>query len=203
MRAINVCASGIFAAFVAMGATPGSAYDADPAARTYAAPAKKTPAPTAKAVLLSAEGKEVGTVALTQTKAGVRLRVTVQDLTPGEHGFHIHAVGKCEPPFTSAGPHFNPNEKKHGLRSRVGHHAGDMNNLKIPKNGKLTTTITNKDVTLEKGKPNSLFHDGGTAIVIHAGPDDQLTDPSGNSGDRVACGVITEEEKAAALTSPR
>jgi superoxide dismutase, Cu-Zn family len=202
MRASKVCASGIFAAFVAIGATPGLAYEAESAARIYAAP-KKAPALTAKAVLKSADGKEVGTVVLTETKGGVRLKVTVNDLTPGEHGFHIHAVGKCEPPFTSAGPHFNPNEKKHGLRSREGHHAGDMRNLKIPASGKLTTTITNKDVTLEKGKPNSLFHDGGTAIVLHAGPDDQLTDPAGNSGDRIACGVVTEEAKSAALTGAR
>ena len=202
MRASKVCASGIFAAFVAIGATPGLAYEAESAARIYAAP-KKVPALTAKAVLKSADGKEVGTVVLTETKGGVRLKVTVNDLTPGEHGFHIHAVGKCEPPFTSAGPHFNPNEKKHGLRSREGHHAGDMRNLKIPASGKLTTTITNKDVTLEKGKPNSLFHDGGTAIVLHAGPDDQLTDPAGNSGDRIACGVVTEEAKSAALTGAR
>jgi Cu-Zn family superoxide dismutase len=202
MRASKVCASGIFAAFVAIGAAPGFAHDAESAARIYAAP-KKSPALTAKAVLKAADGKEVGTVVLTETKGGVRLKVTVNDLTPGEHGFHIHAVGKCEPPFTSAGPHFNPNEKKHGLRSREGHHAGDMNNLKIPKNGKLTRTITNKDVTLEKGKPNSLFHDGGTAIVIHAGPDDQLSDPAGNSGDRIACGVVTEEAKSAALTRAR
>jgi Cu-Zn family superoxide dismutase len=202
MRASKVCASGIFAAFVAIGATPGLAYEAESAAGIYAAP-KKAPALTAKAVLKSADGKEVGTVVLTETKGGVRLKVTVNDLTPGEHGFHIHAVGKCEPPFTSAGPHFNPNEKKHGLRSREGHHAGDMRNLKIPASGKLTTTITNKDVTLEKGKPNSLFHDGGTAIVLHAGPDDQLTDPAGNSGDRIACGVVTEEAKSTALTGAR
>jgi Cu-Zn family superoxide dismutase len=188
--------------FAAIGATPGYSYDPDAGARTYAAPAK-TPALTAKAVLMSADGKEVGTVVLTETKGGVPPRVTHQDPTPGEHAFHIHAVGKCEPPFTSAGPHFNPNEKKHGLRSREGHHAGDMRNLRIPKTGKLTTTITNKDVTLEKGKPNSLFKEGGTAIVIHANPDDHLTDPAGNAGDRIACGVITEEAKSAALVGAR
>jgi Cu-Zn family superoxide dismutase len=186
----------MFIALTAMSAAPG--YAADTAGRIYAAPAK-TPAVTAKATLTSSDGKEVGTVTLTQTKKGVRLRVSVNDLSPGEHGFHIHAVGKCEPPFTSAGPHFNPDEKKHGLRSRQGHHAGDMNNLKVPKSGKLTTTFVNADVTLEKDKPNSLFKDGGTSIVIHAKADDQLTDPSGDSGDRIACGVITEEQKAAAL----
>ncbi len=199
MTTSRICATGILA-FAMLNVTPASSYDANP--QKFAAPAK-TPALTAKAVLLMADGKEVGTVTLTETKGGVRLRVAVQDLSPGEHGFHIHAVGKCEAPFTSAGPHFNPNEKKHGLRSREGHHAGDMQNLRVPKSGKVTTTFTNKDVTLEKGKPNSLFKEGGTAIVIHANADDQLTDPAGNSGDRIACGVITEEAKAAALIETR
>ena len=195
MRASKMCATGILVVFAAIGATPGHSHEPEAERDSTRRRRRKTPALTAKAVLMSADGKEVGTVELTETKGGVRLRVSVKDLTPGEHGFHIHAVGKCEPPFTSAGPHFNPNERKHGLRSREGHHAGDMRNLRIPTSGKLTTTITNKDVTLEKGKPNSLFHDGGTAIVIHANPDDQLTDPAGNSGDRIACGVITEAPK--------
>jgi Cu-Zn family superoxide dismutase len=201
MRASGFCAAAVVT-LAAIGIVPGYSQDTATGERTFAAPAK-TPALSAKAVLTSADGKEIGTVILTETKGGVRLRVSVQGLSAGEHGFHIHAVGKCEPPFTSAGPHFNPTERKHGLRSRQGHHAGDMRNLRIPKSGKLTTTITNKEVTLEKGKPNSLFHDGGTALVIHAGPDDQLTDPAGNSGDRIACGVITEEAKAAALTETR
>ncbi len=223
MRASRFCATGIFVVAAAMSATSGYSHDtmaevnslrmatvvtaaADTPsefdAQRYAAPAR-APALTAKAVLKSVEGKEVGTVLLTQTKAGVRLRVSVTDLSAGEHGFHIHAVGKCEPPFTSAGPHFNPNERKHGLRSREGHHAGDMRNLRILKSGKATATLTNADVTLEKDKPNSLFKEGGTSIVIHADVDDQLTDPSGNSGDRIACGVITELERSAALVDAR
>ncbi len=202
MRASGLWAAGIVVAFAAIGATPGYSYDSKAEAWKFAAPAR-TPALTARAVLMSVDGKEVGTVLLTQTKAGVRLRVSVNDLSPGEHGFHIHAVGKCEPPFTSAGPHFNPNERKHGLRSRQGHHAGDMRNLRVLKNGKATATLTNADVTLEKGKPNSLFKEDGTSMVVHANADDQLTDPAGNSGDRIACGVITEETKSTALTPPR
>jgi Cu-Zn family superoxide dismutase len=102
----------------------------------------------------------------------------------------VHAVGKCEPPFTSAGPHFNPAQKKHGKLNTEGHHAGDMDNIRIPASGKLTLRVVNKDITLEKDKPNSVFHEGGTALVIHANKDDYTTDPAGNAGDRIACGVI-------------
>ncbi len=164
--------------------------------RHFAAPAR-TPALTAKAALATADGKDVGTVTLTQMRNGVRLRLALKDLPPGEHAFHIHAVGKCEPPFTSAGPHFNPEMKKHGLRSRDGYHAGDMRNLRVAANGKLSATVMNSAVTLEKGKPNSLFQEGGTSIVIHANKDDDISDPAGNAGERIACGVIVEQTQSA------
>ena len=206
MRIVKLVAAtlrvaGPFALMGAAIATPGLAQEkgAPPAGQfQYAAPARD-PALNARAVLSNLEGKEVGTVILTQTKTGVRLRVTLKDLPPGDHAFHIHAVGKCEPPFTSAGPHFNPEMKKHGLRSREGHHAGDMRNLRVPASGKVSLTAINADVTLEKGKANSLFQDSGTAIVIHANKDDDITDPAGNAGDRIACGVITEQARTAAL----
>jgi superoxide dismutase, Cu-Zn family len=159
------------------------------AAKKSAAP----PPPSASAEVKSADGKDVGTVTLTQTRAGVRLSLALKDLPPGEHAFHVHAVGKCEPPFTSAGPHFNPAQKKHGKLNPEGHHAGDMDNITIPPGGKLTMRVVNKDITLEKDKPNSVFQEGGTAVVIHAGKDDYTTDPAGNAGDRIACGVIVSK----------
>ena len=127
---------------------------------------------------------------LTQTRDGVRLSGTLKGLPPGEHALHVHSVGKCEPPFTSAGPHFNPAQKKHGKLNREGHHAGDMDNITVPANGNLTLRIVNKDITLGKGKPNSVFQEGGTAVVVHAAKDDYTTDPTGNAGDRIACGVV-------------
>ncbi len=147
-------------------------------------------AQTAKASLKAADGKEVGTVGLTAVPDSVLLKLAVKGLPPGDHAFHVHAVGKCEPPFTSAGGHFNPDSKKHGLAVAEGHHAGDMPNLHIPASGELTVEVVNTAITLDKGKPNSVFDADGSAIVIHASADDYKTDPTGNAGDRIACGVV-------------
>jgi superoxide dismutase, Cu-Zn family len=147
----------------------------------------------AKADLVNAQGAKVGSAELTQTADGVKIDVTVSALTPGLHGFHIHAVGKCEAPdFKSAGGHFNPYGKKHGLKNPDGPHAGDMENLEAGADGTVKAEVIDKQVTLGQG-PNSLFHDGGTAIVIHASPDDGMSDPAGNAGARVACGPIVKE----------
>ena len=147
-------------------------------------------AQTAKAALQTAEGKDAGSVTLTQTPSGVLLSLTVKGLPAGEHAFHVHAVGKCEPPFTSAGGHFNPGNKKHGMMAPDGAHAGDMPNLHIPASGELTVEVLNSAVTLEKDKPNSVFDADGSAVVIHAGKDDYKTDPTGDAGGRIACGVV-------------
>lgn len=148
-------------------------------------------AQTARAALKDQAGKDVGTVDLIQTQAGVLLKLAVKGLPAGEHAFHIHAVGKCEPPFTSAGPHFNPENQKHGMMAGHGH-AGDMPNLHIPQDGQLMVEVLNAGVTLDKGKPTSVFDADGSAVVIHAGADDYKSDPAGNAGDRIACGVIGE-----------
>ena len=147
-------------------------------------------AQTAKAALQTAEGKDAGSVTLTQTPSGVLLALTVKGLPAGEHAFHVHAVGKCEPPFTSAGGHFNPGNKKHGMMAPDGAHAGDMPNLHIPASGELAVEVLNSAITLEKDKQNSVFDADGSAVVIHAGKDDYKTDPTGDAGGRIACGVV-------------
>jgi Cu-Zn family superoxide dismutase len=149
-------------------------------------------AATATANLANGKGENVGTARLRETSKGVSLSLDVFNLPPGVHGFHIHAVGKCDPPdFKSAGGHFNPEGKKHGLENPEGHHAGDMQNLTVDAQGKAKVRVVVPGVTLSEGS-NSLFQPQGTAIVIHADPDDMKTDPAGNAGARIACGVITK-----------
>jgi Cu-Zn family superoxide dismutase len=147
-------------------------------------------AQNAKAAIKNAEGKEVGSAALTQTPAGVLIKLSLKGVPAGEHAFHIHAVGKCEPPFTSAGDHFNPGKKKHGIMASAGAHAGDMPNLHILANGELVVEVLNAAVTLHKGKVNSLLRPEGTSLIVHAGKDDYKSDPTGEAGGRIACGVI-------------
>jgi Cu-Zn family superoxide dismutase len=147
-------------------------------------------AQSGKASLKDAQGKDVGTAELTQLPQGVLIRLALKGVPAGEHAFHVHATGKCEPPFTSAGGHFNPGSKKHGIMAAEGHHAGDMSNLHIPSDGALAIEVVNASVTLEKGKPNSLYGPNGTALIVHAGKDDYKTDPTGDAGGRIACGVV-------------
>jgi Cu-Zn family superoxide dismutase len=147
-------------------------------------------APGVKATLHDAEGKTVGTASLTQEDGGVRVQVTVTGIAPGPHAFHVHAVGTCKAPdFTSAGPHFNPGMKEHGQDNPKGSHMGDLPNLTVDAAGTGTGNFVVHGATLGPG-PDSLLQSKGTALVLHTAADDLKSDPAGNAGTRIACGVI-------------
>ena len=144
--------------------------------------------------LKDAKGNSVGSASIKTSGKGVEVKLEVKNLPPGQHALHFHQSAKCDPPdFHSAGPHFNPDKREHGFLNPKGHHNGDMANFTVKPDGTAKTTIKNADVVLGTGsEANSLFANGGTALMIHAKPDDMKTDPTGNAGDRIACGVITK-----------
>ena len=155
------------------------------------------------ATLSGAKGEAVGEAVLTETPHGVLVTATLHDLPPGEHGFHIHEHGQCVAPFTTAGGHFNPGHAHHGFEAGTGPHAGDLPNVIVPDSGSAKVEFMAFGVTLERNKPTSLLDGDGSALVVHAGPDDYQTDPAGNSGDRVACGVIAVQATEPTATAPR
>lgn len=160
----------------------------EPADETTDETAMETPAPAqAVATLQTADGAQVGTATATETPDGVKISVNAMNMPPGEHGVHVHMTGTCEgPDFTSAGGHWNPEDKQHGLENADGQHAGDMPNLDVDDNGTGTLEYTLKGGATFAG----LMDEDGSAFMVHEGEDDQMTDPSGDSGSRIACGVF-------------
>lgn len=148
-------------------------------------------APRATAGLLDRAGKTVGLIEFREDRVGVQIEMKVLGLPPGMHGVHIHAVGRCEAPaFTTAAGHFNPANKTHGFSSAGGPHAGDLGNIEVKPDGTGEATLRTPHLSLAPGASNSPLVGGGLSIVVHANADDDKTDPSGNSGDRIACGLV-------------
>ncbi len=158
--------------------------------REVAPPVAEEASQVARAPLMTAEGQSVGEAILAQGDRDLLLTLTVTGMPAGQHGVHVHMTGACEAPdFTSAGGHWNPGDTEHGLNNPMGAHAGDMPNLLVAEDGSGKLEAVLSGAMLRDGE-RALMDDDGAAFVVHAGPDDQMTDPSGDSGDRIACGVF-------------
>jgi len=150
-----------------------------------------SPITTGRATVRNAAGATLGVLLFEPTSAGVHITGTLTSLPAGEHGIHLHGVGKCDASdFSTAGSHFNPGAAHHGLENPAGPHAGDLPNITVNPNGEVAVDLTTPRVMLGATPPTGIFDADGTAVVIHAGPDDQRTDPAGNSGARIACAVV-------------
>lgn len=143
--------------------------------------------------MINTKGETIGEARLEQKPDGVKINLDASKLPQGIHGFHIHENGSCDTPdFESAGGHFNPTNAKHGFDTPGGPHAGDLPNIQVKAYGNVSTSVLAEMVTLERGKENSLLKEGGTALIIHSRADDYKSQPAGNAGERIACGVIAE-----------
>lgn len=176
-------------------AKPEGKPEAKPEAKPEGKPGEAKAPPAAPALkssadLKGADGKSIGTAALEETPHGVLITVNLTSAPAGMHAFHIHETGKCEPPFKTAGGHFNPGGHEHGFKNPAGKHAGDLPNIEVGDGGKGTYQFFAQGVTLKPGEKNSLLDADGSALVMHKGVDDYTEAKTGNAGDRIACGVV-------------
>ncbi len=153
-----------------------------------------TPAPQATAQLINLKNQEIGVATLTQTAEGVQIAINARNLPANSSlAFHVHQTGMCDAAkkFTTAGAHFNPTSKQHGHKASGGSHAGDMPNQQTAADGTLVATVLNTGITLDDNPATGVMQKGGTALILHAKPDDYKSQPAGDAGDRIACGTIT------------
>jgi Cu-Zn family superoxide dismutase len=183
--------SRVLALALALPAAALGAPDGRTAAGGKAVAPKTPPVPkTAIAHVRNPEGKVLGDALLRETPNGVLVTLELAGLPAGSHAVHVHEHGRCEPPFQSAGGHFNPAKKHHGFENAAGYHAGDLPNVRVGADGKVSAEFLARNLTLKPGTAQSLLDGDGTALVVHGGADDYRSDPAGASGDRIACGAI-------------
>ncbi len=195
MNLRNSVLSGIFAASIALSGASALADEATPAATPAEDATAAVPVTVSPKAIKTADGDFVGYATMWEDEAGVHIVIKSSGdavLAPGEHGVHIHETGVCddESAFDSAGGHFNPSDEAHGDANADPSHGGDLGNMTVADDGSFEHKVVVSKITLQPDEANSLNDADGSAIVIHAGEDDLATDPSGESGDREACGVI-------------